>query len=405
MRRHSVMLTALWLSSATIMQPPTAAAQDPATPQPTQQERAVDPIQAQRYASLPKVRPWPIAWFQPQEIVRGSVTRGAAPAVTGHSIAPAALAKARDYAMSHESDALLVWRAGKLELAEWGRGAKPADQLNTYYMHFPVLSLLYGIAIADGKIGSVDDPVGKYIVEWRDRPEGKITLRNLLNMQSGLEVYHDSKDPTSKAARMFLGADSTTPALEYRSVEPQGQTFAYSYHVPEVLGIALERALGKERYADYLSRRLWQPLGNADAALWLDRPGGRPHFNSSLFATAQDWLNIGTMVLNNGKVGGRQVVPASWIKTMETPSSTNPNYGMLWLGKPYTAVRRYAKDVDYTVNASEAYAAPDLMFIDGYGGQRIYIVPSKQLVIVRIGLTRKDWDDSALPNAVLAGIK
>jgi CubicO group peptidase (beta-lactamase class C family) len=106
-------------------------------------------------------------------------------------------------------------------------------------------------------------------------------------------------------------------------------------------------------------------------------------------------------------VGNRQVVPASWIKTMTTRSAKNPNYGMLWFGSPYRAERRYSSDprYKYKVDSSAPYLADDLMFLDGYGGQRVYIVPSKQLIIVRIGLTRRDWDDAGLPNAVLAGLK
>jgi CubicO group peptidase (beta-lactamase class C family) len=79
---------------------------------------------------------------------------------------------------------------------------------------------------------------------------------------------------------------------------------------------------------------------------------------------------------------------------------------MIWKGSPFQTERRYAKDVNYVVKASQPYAAQDLMFLDGYGGQRVYIVPSKQLVIVRIGVAqRNDWDDAALPNMILRGLR
>jgi len=366
-----------------------------------------DPLHLQRKASVPKTRPWPIDWFQPQEIVKGGAARGAALAASPRTIDAAALRAAADYARSHETQALLVWRDGHLEFAEFAPGIKPSDRLNTYYMHFPVLTLLYGIAQKEGRIRSIDDPVGRYITEWANDARGKITLRQLLNMSAGLEMYFDDPDPTTKASRMFLSADTTSPALEYQRVEEPGRTFSYNYLIPELLGIALQRALGTTRYADYLSSRLWKPLGNADAAVWLDRPGGKPHFNSALFATAEDWLNVGKLILDEGKVGRRQVVPASWIATMKTPSATNPNYGMMWLGKPYVSERRYSPDprYRYKVSASAPYLADDLVYLDGYGGQRVYVVPSKKLVIVRIGLTRRDWDDAALPNAILRGTK
>jgi CubicO group peptidase (beta-lactamase class C family) len=333
--------------------------------------------------------------------------RNKAPTAAPRTIDPAALKAASDYAMARETQALLVWRDGSLELAKFGQGAKPSDLLNSYYMHYPVLSLLYGAAISDGYIGSVDDPLGKYLTEWAGDPRGRITLRQMLNMSAGLEIYFDNPDPASKASRLFLGSDSTTPALEYQAVEAPGTSFQYNYLIPELLGIALQRALGSTRYADYLSTRLWKPLGNADATVWLDRPGGRAHFNSALFATAEDWLNIGKLILNEGRVGKRQVVNASWIRTMKTPAATNPNYGMLWIGKPHVPDRRYSTDprYKYRVASSEPYLADDLIFLDGYGGQRVYIVPSKKLVIVRIGLTRRDWDDAVLPNTVLRGLR
>jgi CubicO group peptidase (beta-lactamase class C family) len=381
---------------AALCHPPVAA----------QNAKTDDVLQMERKASIPKTRPWPIDWFQPQEMVKGTVARRTAPDAAARSIDPAALKAAGDYAMARETQALLVWRDGHLELARFADGTKASDRLNTYYMHYPVLSLLYGIAIADGHVRSVDDPIGKYITEWAQDPRGKITLRQMLNMSAGLEMYFDDPDPATKASRLFLGSDSTTPALEYEQIEAPGRSFQYNYLIPELLGIALQRALGTTRYADYLSSRLWRPVGNADAALWLDRPGGRPHFNSALFATAEDWLNIGKLILNRGRVGTRQVVPASWIATMKTPSATNPNYGMLWLGSPYQADRRFSTDprYRYRVKSGEPYLADDLLFLDGYGGQRVYVVPSQKLVIVRIGLTRQDWDDAALPNAILRGL-
>jgi CubicO group peptidase (beta-lactamase class C family) len=367
---------------------------------------ANDPLLLERLATIPKTRPWPIQWFQPQERVKGLAPARSShvPRAANSSISRDAIEKAQAYAAARGTQALLIWRDGKLEHSYYGEGASPGDLLNTYYMHFPVLTLLYGIAIKEGHIRSVDDPLSKYLREWAGDERGRITIRQLLTMSAGLEMYFDSSDPKSKAAHVFFGSDSTTPALQYARIEAPGQTFAYNYIVPEIAGIVLERAV-KQRYSDYLSSRLWKPMRNADATVWLDRPGGRAHYNSSLFATAQDWLNVGRLILNKGRLHGRQIVPSSWVETMATPSPTNPNYGMIWKGAPFVAERRYAKDVNYVVKASAPYAAADTMFLDGYGGQRVYIVPSQKLVIVRIGIAqRTDWDDSALPNIVLGGI-
>ena len=390
-------LTIATLMLSTLM-PFAAVAQAAATP-------TSDPLLVQRLATVPRTRPWPISWFQPQERIAGSVTRGPVPPAHLRTIAPEALAEARAYVMARGTQAFLVWHKGRLEHAEFAQGTNPAEPLNTYYMHLPVLNLLYGVALRDGLIKSIDEPIANYLPEWASDPRGKITIRNLLNMSAGLETYHDSNNPENKATRLFFGSDSTTPIFDYPAVEAPGNSFAYSYMIPELEGLVLERALKGRRYVDYLSEKLWKPVGNGDAAVWLDRPGGRPHFNASLFASAEDWLNIGKLILDNGRVGGRQIVPASWIATMKTPSAVNPNYGMMWLGRQYVPERRFAPNVAYVMKSSAPYLASDVVLLDGYGGQRVYIVPSKKLVIVRIGTTQRDWDDAVVPNAILRGLR
>ena len=402
MRRTTIGTAAL---AATVLAMLAATAQAQAQAQtPAPAADASDPLMMQRLATLPKARPWPIAWFQPQEVVPGV----ASPPMTvkpSSTIAPQALETARAYARATNTQAFLVWRNGRLITADYDAKTQPTDALNAYYTHFTVLTLLYGAAIRDGYIHSIDDKAARYLPEWANDDRRDITLRQLLTMTSGLEVYHDNVKPENKNTRVFFGSDTTAPALEYPLVSPPGTVFAYSYVIPEICGIILERAT-KQREADYLSKTLWKPIGARPATVWLDRPGGRPHFNSGLFATAEDWLRVGQLILNEGRVGSRQVIPASWVKTMLTPTAVNPNYGMIWIGAPYIETRRLAKDVAYTVHSSAPYAIKDLVFLDGYGGQRIYISRAKKLVVVRIGeVRRNDWDDATIPNALAEGLK
>ena len=91
---------------------------------------------------------------------------------------------------------------------------------------------------------------------------------------------------------------------------------------------------------------------------------------------------------------------------MITPSLTNPNYGYLtWLGTKHEENRIYNPKSTATGFHSEPYEDRDLIFLDGFGGQRVYIVPSKRLVIVRTGMSQMEWDDSVLPNILSRGIK
>jgi CubicO group peptidase (beta-lactamase class C family) len=110
------------------------------------------------------------------------------------------------------------------------------------------------------------------------------------------------------------------------------------------------------------------------------------------------------MIAQGGLYEGRQVVSADWIRQMTTPSRTNPNYGFqVWLGSPKSGRRIYNRTTPAGVTHSAPYSAEDVIFFDGGGGHRVYIVPSRNLVIVRTGsVNRPDWDDAVLPNAVLA---
>ena len=91
---------------------------------------------------------------------------------------------------------------------------------------------------------------------------------------------------------------------------------------------------------------------------------------------------------------------------MLAPSPSNPNYGwQVWRGSPHNPGRTYGRGINAVVAAAEPFARDDVYFLDGSAGQRVYVVPSEKLVIVRIGTPSYKWDDSALPNLILAGIK
>jgi CubicO group peptidase (beta-lactamase class C family) len=138
----------------------------------------------------------------------------------------------------------------------------------------------------------------------------------------------------------------------------------------------------------------------------LDRPGGTPRAYSYFVARPRDWLRLGVMLAGRGRAGDRQILPASWIDAATTPSAKNPNYGYhLWLGAPKSGKRIYNSNTEIGALHSAPYLANDVLFFDGGGGHRVYVVPSRELVIVRIGRTnRPDWDDSILPNLILQGI-
>jgi CubicO group peptidase (beta-lactamase class C family) len=121
---------------------------------------------------------------------------------------------------------------------------------------------------------------------------------------------------------------------------------------------------------------------------------------------ARDWLRVGILIDRKGRFDGRQILPTAWIATQTTPSALNPNYGILtWIGSPWSRYRSYGPRSPVKMSHLEPYLAPDLVYFDGFGGERVYIVPSLDLVIVRIGESSPSFDDSIIPNAIIAGLE
>ena len=125
-----------------------------------------------------------------------------------------------------------------------------------------------------------------------------------------------------------------------------------------------------------------------------------------MWTAIQDWARVGEVLRTGGVWNGEQVIPAGWVETMLGASPAYPNYGMmLWLGSTWEEKRVYDPAVPAFGNHhSEPFAATDVFFLDGLHVQRVWIVPSKQLVIVRTGKDDDEWDDSRLPNLVIRGL-
>ena len=162
----------------------------------------------------------------------------------------------------------------------------------------------------------------------------------------------------------------------------------------QALAVVLERATGR-RYADYLSEKVWAPAGASDAAVWLDRPGGLAKTFGGVLATARDWARVGLLLQNGGRVGDRQLVPAAWVREMLTPSPREPDYGyQIWLGRGGCRREDHEKP----------FAAPDVAYLDGRFKQRVSVVPSAELVVVRVGEQARGWDETELVNTLLRGL-
>ena len=312
-----------------------------------------------------------------------------------------------EYADRMDSYSLLVWHNGALRLERYYDGFDASLRSETASMHKSVLALLVAAAIEDDFIKSVDDRVGDYINSWQSLPEGDISIRQLLTMSSGLKRLSSEGGFNSETMKFFTGQlDARATVLGLRLETEPGSNFNYANTSSQLLALVLESATGQE-YADYLGQRLWQPLGADDAFVWYFEENGFPRTFASLLARSRDWLKVGLLIKDGGKYQGKQIIAPKLISAMTSPSVTNPNYGwQVWLGNVFES-KRYYNDlkVGIAIPASEPFNVEDMIYFDGFGGQRVYISKSEDLVIVRTGDTRLDWDDTLLPNMVIERLK
>lgn len=311
----------------------------------------------------------------------------------------AAIAEAQAYSDAQRGLGLIVIHKGALVHERFAPGLTRATPSASASMMKSVIALLYGIALEEGVIGSIDDPVGEYLAEWRDDPRGSITLRQLLTMSAGLGQ--------SNFMEILLAPDIGQAALAIERVAEPDTEFSYNNAITKLLTLALDRRLaasGKGSTLTFLEDELWCPLGNADARVWVDQQGAARGY-AGLHAGLIDYARIGELIRQQGRAGGEQIVPAAWIAQMATPSAINPQYGLhVWLGRAHTPQRAYSAANPIKVPHSEAFAAQDIVYFDGFGGQRVYIVPSSELVIARMGEVNLQYDDAIIPNLLIRAL-
>lgn len=364
-----------------------------------------------RYLSYPgDAFTTPIGWYRPTERVPG-LTDSVLPVAKGSelSISYDALKEAMDFAKAHQSEALIIARHGKVELEKYWYDTSRESTFNPQGMSATLVALLIGIAIAEGEIESVDDKLAKYAPELAGDARREITIRDALEMASGLAQIPSSSNPFSRHIRHFMGTDFQRQLLVQPLAGPPGERFDYNAVNTNLLGLVLERAVG-QRYAQYLGEKLWSPIGAADATMYLDRNVGFVMVSCCLFSSPMDWFRVGQLILDKGKVGPKQVVPEAWIHAMLAPSRNFDGYGFhVWRGVPASANHTGGQHHSPPCGQhEEEFVSKDLIYLCGTGYQRAYVVPSLDLVVVRTGGPTgglaSEWDEAALPNIVVRGV-
>lgn len=348
----------------------------------------------------------PPSFYWPNAEVAGAPTAFLPQAPAGRTtVSPAALAAMETWAEKHSSRGLIVIHKGKVQLERYWRGVSADEITNGRAITRSFTPMILGFAVAEGKV-ELDAPIQRYLTEWKGQARGRITVRQVAQHVSGLEHnYPPGMVYGNKQNTLFYAGDVVRAALAFELVDPPGGRFDVADVNTQLVSLVIERAMGKP-FNELLSERVWKPIGASRATYQLDRPGGAVRTLCCMRATPRDLARLGQMFLQDGRWAGRQVLPAGWVKTMATPSPRNPNYGLgLWLGTPYSASRPYWEGGPGQVAQSEPFEATDVRFMEGGGFRELYIVPSKDLVILRLGYADPNWDNAYLVNTAIRGMR
>jgi CubicO group peptidase (beta-lactamase class C family) len=260
-------------------------------------------------------------------------------------------------------------------------GAVPDARQTSFSVAKSFVSTLVGIAIDEGLIGSVEDPVTDYVPELakRDPRFARITLRHLLTMTSGLRCEEQSLPlPWGDDVDTYYGTDLRDLALsETEIVNPPGGGWLYNNYNPLLLGLVLERATGMS-VSQYMATRLWQPLGaEADATWSLDsQDSGFEKMESGLNATPADYARFGLLFLHDGEWNGTRIVSKDWVREATTTDTSDASPGDYYFADNYQCF--------WWIDTMR----PGRFYGLGNFGQYIYVAPDAGTVIVRNGA---DW--------------
>jgi CubicO group peptidase (beta-lactamase class C family) len=241
----------------------------------------------------------------------------------------------------------------------------------SFSMAKSIVSLLVGVALKEGKIGSLDDPAGKYIPDFNEGLKAKVTIRDLLTMSSGSDFDESYWNPLSITTELYYGPDLYKTATKVKIVAPPGTVHKYKSGDTQLLGIILQKAYGKN-LATLASEKLWQPLGAEHPALWsTDHPGGYEKAYCCFNSNARDFARLGKLMLDSGKWQGTPIIDSAyWAASIRPCGIPEPDgkpcdyYGYQWWLDPLH---------------------PGVFYARGILGQYIIVIPSRKRIIVRLG--------------------
>ncbi|MDF1815121.1 MAG: serine hydrolase [Verrucomicrobiales bacterium] len=300
--------------------------------------------------------------------------------------------KAADYSAKNNGRAVLIMRNGEVVFERYDNGfnADTNTHLHSATKGFwgPVIAAM----IEDGLVDSFDEPAAKTLTEWADHPrKSRITLRHLLSLSAGL--VQDVKNLQGHA-RETLAPDLYRHSIGVMALREPGVHFQYGPSCYYVLGEIMKRKLAEKKQTplDYLKQRILDPIG-VTTGEWVHDASGNPHIPNGAHMKAREWAKYGQWLLQGGEWQGKQLVRKDLLKELVVPGGVNPGHGLaLWLNHPEG---QGAQSIQNAPDGSPGGwifqgGCTDLFAALGAGKNRMYVIPSLDMVALRMGDTDND---------------
>lgn len=276
---------------------------------------------------------------------------------------------------------VVVVHNGKVIIEQYGEGFDENTPQLGWSMTKSITNAMVGMLVKEGKV-DIKSPAP--IASWQQEgdPRNKITVDQLLRMSSGLFWEENYGGPSAATNMLFKSADMADVAISQELAYTPDTKWYYSSGTSNILSKIVRNALGDTDYHNYIRNGLFNKLGTSSVIIEPD-PSGTYVGSSYMYATPKDWAKFGLLYLNDGVWNGERILPEGWVKYSSTPTPAAPRgqYGaQFWLN---------AGDADNPENRWYPDAPTDLYSMNGFDGQRVFIIPSRNAVIVRMGLSKR----------------
>jgi len=268
--------------------------------------------------------------------------------------------------------AYMVIKKDSIVFEEYWNGYSADSSSNSFSMAKSWVSTLVGAAIKEGKIESVNQKVCDFIPDFCEGDNSEITIKHLLTMSSGLNWNEDYHDPLGQTAEAYFAPNLKDQVVNLTSIETPGKVFKYHSSCTQLLSFIVENSTGKS-INEYVSEKLWKPIGAKHPALWnTDTEGGDEKAFCCINSNARDFARIGKLYMNFGNWNGNQILDSSYVKDatsianlLDEDGNININYGyQFWITN---------------------YKDMHIYYARGLWGQYVICIPDLDMIIVRLG--------------------